>query len=210
MFGHGENSVTFKLFQSLDEHRLFLLLNENVTWEQGARATIREKDLKEVHLFPCFGKRTGYGEPDAIILAAGKMIVVEVELKNLCAGKMPDAYVRQSKKFINLMKDISRSEVMRLSGKKPFSGETGGRFYGPKRLRSLYRKLGKGSDVVQELYYLTISNSSSSENALTLIREAIGEGEAVGIKLGHISFAKIKGMKKMSDTVKTINFNLSE
>ena len=207
IIGHGENSVTYQLFNELDRGKLFLLLNKYTKWIDDFK--MKEVDIKEVHLFPSFGKRYGYGEPDVLILTSNKVIYVEVELCNLDKGGLPDPFVKQMKKFKSLAKDIQRSERKKLRLIKKFEGASGYGFLGQRKLRSLYSKI-KEEDRTPCL--LVISNSSKNEIDIENLSNKMKNKslDLDGLNLGWISFRKIKKMKGMSSTVKTINYNLEK
>jgi hypothetical protein len=207
IIGHGENSVTYQLFNELDKHKLSLLLNNNTNWINKIK--IKKEDIEEVHLFPSFGKRYGYGEPDVLILASKIVIYVEVELCDLERKKLPDPFVKQMEKFKNLANDISKSDRKKLRLINKFEGECGYKFLGQKKLRSLYSKI-KDDDRVPCL--LVISNSSSREvKAVDLERKMKSKGlDLNGLNLGWGSFRKIRNMKQLSSTAKTIKYNLDK
>ena len=56
-FYHGENSITFSLFDEIDRHQLALMINNNVKWNKKIK--INENDIESIHFFPNFGKRYG-------------------------------------------------------------------------------------------------------------------------------------------------------
>jgi hypothetical protein len=206
IIGHGENSITYQLFNELGKHKLFLLLHNNTVWVHEFK--MNEEDIEEVHLFPNFGKKFGYGEPDALILAAEKVIYVEVEMCNLNKGKLPEPFIKQMKKFKDLAKDIYKSDRKRLT--KKFEGASGYKFQGPKRLRSLYSKITKKP---RDPHLLVISDSSDKDIDVEYLdclnKKVKKEGlDLGGLNLGWISLRKIKRMKGLSSTAKTINYNL--
>ena len=206
IIGHGENSVTYQLFNEIGKHRLFFLLSKHTDWIH--KFEIKEEDIKEVHLFPSFGKRYGYGEPDVLILASNMVIYVEVELCDLDKGELPDTFVKQMKKFKDLAKDIYKSDRKRLT--KKFEGASGYKFQGPKRLRSLYSKITKKP---RDPHLLVISDSSDKDIDVEYLdclnKKVKKEGlDLGGLNLGWISLRKIKRMKGLSSTAKTINYNL--
>lgn len=207
IMGHGENSITYQLFNKIDRHKLFLLLHNNTNWSQEFE--IKEEDIEEVRLFPSFGKRYGYGEPDVLILASNMVIYVEVELCNLekMKKKLPVSFAKQMKKFILLAKDIHNNKCKKLT--KKFKGESGYEFFGQRKLRSLYSKIKKEN---REPCLLVISDSSNKDIDVGSLNEKMkSEGiDLNGLNLGWISFRKIKKMKDMSSATKTINYNLDK
>jgi len=208
IIGHGENSITYQLFNELDKHKLFLLLHNNTAWLREFK--MNEEGIEEVHLFPNFGKKFGYGEPDALILTSDKVIYIEVEMCDLNKGKLPEPFIKQMKKFKDLAKDIYKSERKRLT--KTFEGESGYKFQGPKRLRSLYSKITKKP---RDPLLLVISDSSDKDKDVEyldcLYKKVKKEGfDLDGLNLGWISLRKIKRMKGLSYTAKTINDNLEK
>ena len=207
IIGHGENSVTYQLFNEIGKHRLFFLLSKHTDWIH--KFEIKEEDIKEVHLFPSFGKRYGYGEPDVLILASNMVIYVEVELCDLDKGELPDTFVKQMKKFKDLAKDINKSErkILRLIEK--FEGESGYKFLGQRKLRSLYSKIKKED---RTPCLLVIPNSSNDKFNVKALNKKMEHKnlDLNGLNLGLISFRKIKRMKGMSSTAKTINYNLEK
>ena len=207
IIGHGENSVTYQLFNELDKHKLSLLLNNNTNWINKIK--IKKEDIEEVHLFPSFGKRYGYGEPDVLILASKIVIYVEVELCDLERKKLPDPFVKQMEKFKNLANDISKSDRKKLRLINKFEGECGYKFLGQKKLRSLYSKIKKED---RTPCLLVISNSSNDKFNVKALNKKMEHKnlDLNGLNLGLISFRKIKRMKGMSSTAKTINYNLEK
>jgi len=208
IIGHGENSITYQLFNELDKHKLFLLLHNNTAWLREFK--MNEEGIEEVHLFPNFGKKFGYGEPDALILTSDKVIYIEVEMCDLNKGKLPEPFIKQMKKFKDLAKDIYKSERKRLT--KKFEGASGYKFQGPKRLRSLYSKITKKP---RDPHLLVISDSSDKDMDVEyldcLYKKVKKEGlDLDGLNLGWISLRKIKRMKGLSSTAKTINDNLEK
>ena len=119
IIGHGENSITYQLFNLLDRHKLFLLLQRNTKWIKPIK--IKEEDIEEVHLFPGFGKGYGYGEPDVIILANDVVIYVEVEMDNL-DHTLKNDFVAQVQRFADLGMDIFESNRKKLVGGRNFEG----------------------------------------------------------------------------------------
>jgi len=207
IIGHGENSITYQLFNEMDRHKLFLLLQNNTDWIQEFK--LKEEDIEEVHLFPSFGKRYGYGEPDVLILASNMVIYVEVELCNLQKRGLPDPFVKQMEKFKDLAKDIYSSDRKRLRLIKKFEGESGYKFLGQKKLRSLYKTIKEGNRIP---CLLVISDSSNKDIDVGYLNKKM-ESENLnldGLNLGWISLRKIKQMKGMSPTAKTINYNLEK
>lgn len=207
IIGHGENSVTYQLFNEIGRYKLSLLLNKYTDWIKEFE--IKEGDIKEVHLFPSFGKRYGYGEPDVLILASKMVIYVEVEMCNLERKGLPDPFVKQMKKFKDLAKDINKSERKILTLIKKFEGESGYKFLGQRKLRSLYSKIKKED---RTPCLLVISDSSNDKIDVKNLNEKMKNKklDLNGLNLGWISFRKIKQMKGMSSTVKTINYNLEK
>ncbi|NQT23575.1 MAG: hypothetical protein HQ579_09105 [Candidatus Omnitrophica bacterium] len=203
LFGHGENSVTFQLFSSMNKRQLRRFLS-NADWA-SFNPNIKEAAIQEVHLFPCFGKAKGYGEPDIIILSSGRVIYVEVELAFLDKGKLPKQFVKQMKKFTLLANDICGSSKKRIT--KKFSEHY--EFRGQQKLRSLYAKIKKEK---RKPYFLVISNSiMKNVNASYLQKKLTHAGLiAKNFSLGWINFNKINKMKGLSKVIKTINFNLRD
>ena len=205
--GHGENSVTYQLFKELDKRQLYLLLNDHTEWINKFK--IKEADIEEVHLFPSFGKRYGYGEPDVLILASKMVIYVEVEMCNLEKGKLPEPFVKQMKKFRELAIDIKTSKTRKLITK--FIGESGSMFFGRKRLRSLYREIKREE---RKPCLLVISDSSNYEIDVKKLNKNLSSKELnkkldLGeLNLGWISLKKIKRMRNIPSTTKTIDDNL--
>ena len=229
--GHGENSITYQLFNVLDRKSLFLLLDSNTDWIEKPSIEKKE-DIEEVHLFPSFGRRDGWGEPDAIILAHKVIVYVEVERDNLdCKHVLKEQFIAQIQRFADLGNEISKSHRMSLRDNKKFEGgprtnERKRKFYGPQRLRSLYKKIKKKN---REPFLLVISDSNGYSVDATHLKErmkrrakALSDKELRegwnlnGISLGWISFKKIKKMQsiKCNDDgqtiVKTINKNLAK
>lgn len=87
---YGENSFTFKLFQSLHKEKIIkdVLIRNLKSFERGAQrkfpmdvlSTTDEEEI-QVYLFPCFGKKTGFGEPDVLMVAGDCTFWFEVETK---------------------------------------------------------------------------------------------------------------------------------
>ncbi len=83
---YGENSFTFLLFQSLAvEDRLQTILFPRLKSMLGRKVCPKPPSLPKnestVFLFPNFGKSSGFGEPDALILAGDHTFWFEVETK---------------------------------------------------------------------------------------------------------------------------------
>ena len=204
--GHGENSVTYQLFNELDKHKLFRLLNIHTRWINTFK--IEEADIEEVHLFPSFGKRYGYGEPDVIILASKMVIYVEVEMCNLEKKReLPKPFVKQINKFTKLARDIKKSKRKKLSFINKFAGESGFTFLGQKKLRSLYMNIKKEERMP---CLLVISDSSSYEIDVEGLNTKMEDKKLNlrGLNLGWISLKKIKRMRNIPSTTKTIDDNL--
>ena len=199
--GHGENSVTFQLFHELNQNKLRNLLSYT-GWVPKSPYSNGMK-MEEVHLFPCFGKAKGYGEPDAIILTPKKVIYVEVELTALDKRILPEPFIKQMRKFILLANDILGSSRRRIV--KKFSGHRD--FRGQYKLRSLYAKIKKEK---KEPCLLVISHSVRKDVDVGYLEEQLRKQNVSvkNINLGWINYHKIKKMKGLSKTVETINFNL--
>lgn len=202
LIGHGENSITYLFFCELNRKKLVNILSKYSFWTQKF-PHVKENDIEEIHLFPCFGKRVGYGEPDAIILLKNKVVYVEIELKKL-DKQIPSNFIRQMRKFIALATDLENSSMKRL--RKAFIGESGYRFEGQLKLRSLFKHIKKAH---RDAYFLIISDAKSKEIDVNLLKKHIDSNKK-DYNLGWITFDKIKKMKGMKVTTKCINYNLQK
>ena len=91
-YAHGENSITYTMFTHFDEHQLARLV-ENAEWIH--RPKLKRDEIEAVHLFPSFGRKYGYGEPDAIIIASELVLYVEVEMADFSKQSYPTCFIRQ-------------------------------------------------------------------------------------------------------------------
>jgi len=206
-FYHGENSITFSLFDEIDRHQLALMINNNIEWNKKYK--INENDIEGIHFFPNFGKKYGYGEPDTIIITKDRAIYVEVELSDFSSNQqIPKPFVKQMNKFIMLANDIKKSSTKKLL--EQFKGDDGYKFYGKRKLRSIYQQIKKRS---REPIFLVISAGSQKINInndypLNKIIDCITNKK--NRTIGWIGFDKIKKMKGLSKTTKIINYNLNK
>ena len=217
LIGHGENSITYQLFNVLDKHKLFRLLKNTVWIEEPI---LDEEDIEEVHLFPGFGKAHGYGEPDVIILAKSVIVYVEVEMDNL-NNKLKDDFVAQIQRFAELGVDIFESNRKQLVRDKfEGRGRNGTRraFLGRRRLRSLFKKI---KSKPKKPFLLVISDSREKDVNVENLKERMEKNAEKNEKLkkqwdlnklslGWISFKKIKQMRGMKPICTTIDYNLEK
>lgn len=189
---HGENSITFSMFSNMDEHRLSRLFS-NALWNRPVK--ISPKQILFVHLFPNFGKRYGYGEPDAIVITDDVVVYVEVELVNLSKRKMPPAFLKQMAKFVALASDLNAANRKKLV--KKFQGESGYSFYGRQALRRIFDQIQLKKRTAA---FLIISDG----DRLDFDAVASQSGFQNKATLGWISFNKIKDMMGISEINKVI------
>lgn len=81
---YGENAFTFLFFDGVRRRGCVRDLLQNLKSFDGSGRTFRESALAsaaeaEIWLFPSFGKRAGFGEPDALVLIDGCAFWFEVE-----------------------------------------------------------------------------------------------------------------------------------
>ncbi len=206
LHGHGENSVTFSLFTECSRNwRILDRLIKDAKWSDAetSKSFLRLKqsdyEKSEIHLFPCFGKREGYGEPDVIILLPKKVIYIEVELARMDAG-LPDCFSRQMNKFIELSCDIKNSKISRIVS--TFTGETGGRFRGPARLRRLFQKM---KEETRDSYFLVIGDSQKRNCSIQDLH--LERRLPQDIRIGWMSLGRLMRMGNLSDTKAIIKQN---
>ena len=69
---YGENSFTFLLFQAIRDgdcvQKILLPNLRQFGTGQNFSESVGEKENPHIWLFPNFGKRYGFGEPDALLL----------------------------------------------------------------------------------------------------------------------------------------------
>lgn len=185
---HGENSITFFLFGLLGKKQLSRLL-ANAKWNTPGEVnpkTIEPEQIEYVHLFPNFGKRYGYGEPDAIIITDRLIVYVEVELIDLSKRKLPDCFTKQMGKFMKLATDLKKAKVKKLL--RTFEGESGYSFYGRQSLRRVFNQITSKKHAP---CFLIISSGNNLDLDKICKKMRIPDGTHVG----WISFNKIKRMK---------------
>ena len=136
---HGENSITFCVLGGFDKQQITSMLRHaywNKPKGESPKST-NENEIEYVHLFPNFGKRYGYGEPDGIIITNRFVVYVEFELKDPSSDKSDSFFVRQMNKFMLLARDLAADKRKRL--RKMFEGEFS--FFGKTALRRLFQHL---------------------------------------------------------------------
>lgn len=93
--GYGENAATFLIFQALAQHPSAIadvLIKRLKQFGGGKPTSLQdwgELTNPEVWLFPSFGKRYGFGEPDALVLVGRYAIWFEVETTLDCQRGLP-------------------------------------------------------------------------------------------------------------------------
>lgn len=113
---YGENSFTFLLFQELNQSpELVKRFISNLKSFKNGNKFILEKTDKtteeepQIWLFPNFGTRYGFGEPDAIVLYAGHTFWIEVETNFNLRNRSDEAKtaIKQLLRFFYLNQAIS-------------------------------------------------------------------------------------------------------
>lgn len=201
---HGENGITFALFGMIGKKQLSRLL-ANASWSDAGvihSYRIKPEQIQFVHLFPNFGKRWGYGEPDVIIITDKLVIYVELELSDLSKHQWSSTYKEQIKKFILLGEDLKNSK-MRLLVKKFIGPTSGFSFEGKQALRRIFKQIQHKK---RDSCILTISQGKSLD--LNRLYEVINIPRTVS--MGWISYKKIMDMKNVSNVVRTIRHVLTD
>ena len=154
--------------------------------------------IESIHFFPNFGKRYGYGEPDAIIVSKSHVIYVEIELTNFTKRTITEPFKNQMERFIELSSELDDSNRKKLTHKKKFIGEKSNKsFYGKQALRRIFKQIKIGDEEKKSLF-LVISSGDDKKNRSTL-NKIIGALKTRKINtdeitLGWISLEKIKKM----------------
>jgi hypothetical protein len=88
---YGENAATFLIFQALAlcPEGVTLLLTNLKRFDSGKTKEWDTPSNAQVWLFPSFGKRHGFGEPDALILVDDQVFWIEVETTINCQTGLP-------------------------------------------------------------------------------------------------------------------------
>ena len=140
---YGENSFTFLLFQALVEQdaveRVFVGNLKSFATGRKGRWTAATGE-PEVWLFPNFGKRYGFGEPDVIVLRKPSCFFIEVEtaVRN---KSQADSALEQLLRFRCLARALSRgSQANRARGRLEVRGSTIGSKGGASRNATLVRR----------------------------------------------------------------------
>lgn len=78
---YGENGFTFHAFTTLTELELRYVLEKSriISKSKIIRFLGNVGHIEDVYLFPSFGRRIGFGEPDVVIVTEKYVIFVEVE-----------------------------------------------------------------------------------------------------------------------------------
>src|SRR5438105_4625121 len=79
---YGENSFTFLLFKALavkNRFQEFLIPSLRPFGNQSSFPNVQGNDDPDIWLFPNFGRRYGFGEPDALVLWEKHSFWFEVE-----------------------------------------------------------------------------------------------------------------------------------
>lgn len=79
----GENGFTFQFFQRLaDEPKFEEYFFKQIKLSDNSKISLEKNErIKEIYLFPNFGKKFGLGEPDAILITSeNSLFFVEVEI----------------------------------------------------------------------------------------------------------------------------------
>lgn len=195
---HGENSITYALFTKLKTTQLARMLSKHVNWTpSNVNVKINSTDICQVHLFPNFGKKCGYGEPDVIIITNTLVIYIEVELKLKIEN-----FKKQIERFVELAQDLEESDRKKLN--KSFESKVGRSFRGPQRLRRLFKDIK--SPPYKKSALLVISEGKDID--INKLRDRLKIPE--NILFGWISYNKIKKMKGINFIVKVINYNLEK
>lgn len=77
---YGENGFTIEFFQKISfNEKARKHFFENIKFNRQSKSLEDYGDLQNIYLFPNFGKRWGFGEPDAILITENAVLYIEVE-----------------------------------------------------------------------------------------------------------------------------------
>jgi hypothetical protein len=141
---YGENAFTFLFFNEIngDEGKLKKLLESLKQFDRPKSkfldtATLDLKNEPEIWLFPSFGKRQGFGEPDAVLLVDKYVFWFEVET-------MFDLDGSDQSKAIDSLRQLYRFHCAALAFAKGPRRDSGGLFIkGPTITNGDQRKSGR-------------------------------------------------------------------
>jgi len=118
----GENAFTFLFFQAISRGNLVrpILLPSLRQFGTGHRLSepVRNEEEPDVWLFPNFGRKRGFGEPDALVLVGERSFWFEVETRldiqfRLTAAKQS---LLQLARFHFFQEALTRGPKVRLAG----------------------------------------------------------------------------------------------
>lgn len=120
---YGENSATFLIFDALVRDEKLMCLLETLRAAGNGERFTTALDLQQeadVWLFPNFGKRHGFGEPDALVLVGEHCFWFEVESRiDLGRGSASAvSAIRQVARFHLFCEAVSNGVEMRSQGQK--------------------------------------------------------------------------------------------
>jgi hypothetical protein len=147
----------------------------------------------EIHLSPCFGKRDGFGEPDALILGERAAVIVEVETTRV--EDLPGSFFKQLGRFAEL------AESLDVHGKRRFRGYLQGR--GGRRVRGKYRTRKLIDTALKRdlsFYYLVIGEGRKRDGS-TLRARITGHRHSKGVNpdsVGWLTFTSISRMRGLT------------
>jgi hypothetical protein len=207
MMPYGENGITFTLFNELDSQKKLMRLLLNIDWkDEQLRAKLKSESIEHVYLFPCFGRRSGPGEPDVILITNNYNIFFELETDKIRKFKH---FYAQIKYFVDMGKDLQKSSrkiVRKLEGYLWQVGKTKG-----KKTKGMFRNRKIFKDLLakkREPLFVVITDDIVEHK-----EELFKKLENVGIDsnfFGFINYKKIKKMKGLSKTGEVINFNIKK
>jgi len=174
---YGENSATFLIFQALAMKSgaladVFLANLKN--FGDGKKFRGEKLTEPEIWLFPNFGKGSGFGEPDVLILAGKYVFWIEVETTINCQKRLPSLRntLLQLWRFRLFQDALSRSAKARL-GSRRIVGRTLSnnhierpaevRLKGHGVLQAIRNKLKKASEDGRHHYVLFTVNKPKGE-----------------------------------------------
>ncbi len=196
---YGENSFTFLLFNELQRSSgIITPLISNLKQFSGEQETFAKKKKREwqeivkeedpeVWLFPNFGKASGFGEPDAIVLCGGSSFWFEVETNFDLQRKRSSARtsLTQLLRFYYFAQALKRGRTLRSKGKNHWA-LTGATINGKGEVKDAALRLAGHSvlkDVLQRLSESVKNNRDHyvlfSERKMRGIAKKVGSRTAV-------------------------------
>lgn len=198
---YGENAATFLIFQALTTTPGAIenvLLRNLKQFGSGKKLKYRQVKEVELWLFPNFGKGSGFGEPDVILLADEDVFWIEVETSIDCQRAAPALRksLLQLRRFRLLQAALARGSK-RFNDSRRIVGKTindkwqprpaSVRLAGHGVLRQLVRRLGLAGTNNRDHYVLfTINKPKGPGGAVSynvaLKLETDGQQEIAGIE----------------------------